>query len=555
MKVLAVLLLVFMAVALWFFSQNRKRIDAKIWESSTPPWQTDNGSIYEHLLKHISTESGTLSDEGDALPDEDEVFDEDGLRWVSGGMDGAFGHHGGAVRSGNVAKKLYSFLQKIILRANHKALEDFYNQLKEGRALDPLDSFLEKVVADRELMSGDSLHDFSIWLATQAPHREAVKAGIALLGVSGLDKDKGILQTLGTHEEFTLFSVVALSNSADDPEMEIFELAKKVKSWGRIQAVERLADTNNAEIKKWLLREGYKNSVMYEYTAFTCATAGELLSEISEEKVDTELLNGAGDLIDTLITGEGGPAEGVRDYEDGAKVTEHLLEHYQDRELSLDQYLVVGTISSFLSREDDWADLEENGWTSALRAKLLEVCKSLLHQPRFKSLVEQALQSDDDVEFHAASRGAQLLELDIWDRYFQRVKAGKSGWYYLMQSNDEDRIKKVVSLAEEVIPLEQIATGVGDSLGMGPEFKHHGDLDFVLQDLRRFPGLGWKLINAGLNSPVVRNRNMSIMAIGKWGKDYWRDDTEAKLESLLKIEPNEHTKELIEKILAGIPIE
>jgi hypothetical protein len=45
-----------------------------------------------------------------------------------------------------------------------------------------------------------------------------------------------------------------------------------------------------------------------------------------------------------------------------------------------------------------------------------------------------------------------------------------------------------------------------------------GALDFILQDLRRFPGKGRPLIRAGLQSPVVRNRNMTVRALAAWGR-------------------------------------
>ena len=50
-------------------------------------------------------------------------------------------------------------------------------------------------------------------LASQSRARNAVKLGIALLGlVKGAD-NRDLLMTLGRHEEFTLFSAVALANS------------------------------------------------------------------------------------------------------------------------------------------------------------------------------------------------------------------------------------------------------------------------------------------------------------------------------------------------------
>ena len=69
-------------------------------------------------------------------------------------------------------------------------------------------------------------------------------------------------------------------------------LATHVHGWGRVHLVERLESTNNAEIKEWLLRDGYKNSVMYEYLAYPCATTGGLLHALTNGG-DDGLLNAA----------------------------------------------------------------------------------------------------------------------------------------------------------------------------------------------------------------------------------------------------------------------
>jgi hypothetical protein len=119
------------------------------------------------------------------------------------------------------------------------------------------------------------------------------------------------------------FCAVALSNLSNDPEPSLWRLARNVNGWGRIHVVERLAQTENPEIKNWLLREGYRNSVMYEYLAYTCAVAGGLLSALSEDTVDRELLTSTGEILAALIAG--GPAENIDDYEDGALAVEMFL--------------------------------------------------------------------------------------------------------------------------------------------------------------------------------------------------------------------------------------
>ena len=108
-------------------------------------------------------------------------------------------------------------------------------------------------------------------LATESPDREPVKFGIALLGLFGQQNDEELLQTLGLHDEFSYSCAVALANSAQDRDGALWALAQHTHGWGRIHVVERLADTTNAEIKDWLIRDGFRNSIMYEYLACICA--------------------------------------------------------------------------------------------------------------------------------------------------------------------------------------------------------------------------------------------------------------------------------------------
>jgi hypothetical protein len=120
-----------------------------------------------------------------------------------------------------------------------------------------------------------------------------------------------------------------------------------------------------------------------------------------------------------------------------------------------------------------------------------------------------------------------------------------------MQTDDPVRIVRVIEFAEEILPLAEIATGPADELVLGLEFKSHQALDFVLQDLQRFPGKGWILIKAGLQSPVVRNRNMALMALAAWDRKNWQEDTEFLLKKVLEREPNDETRKLIRKVLAS----
>ncbi len=119
----------------------------------------------------------------------------------------------------------------------------------------------------------------------------------------------------------------ALSPSArlfrEEAETEIWNLAKAVYGWGRINAVQYLAETTVPEIKEWMLREGFRNHVLDEYLAYTCATTGGLRQALGRPTVDPNLLAASVDLLIALINAE--PGEGIMDYPDGPVVCLSLL--------------------------------------------------------------------------------------------------------------------------------------------------------------------------------------------------------------------------------------
>ena len=88
-------------------------------------------------------------------------------------------------------------------------------------------------------------------------------------------------------------------------------------------------------------------------------------------------------------------------------------------------------------------------------------------------------------------------------------------------------------------------------MGLGSGWEDHHNLDFVIQDLSRFPGKGWPLIRAGIHSPVIRNRHMALRALSPWGMQNWPDDAQALLEQAQSEEPDEDVKTEIETLLAG----
>jgi hypothetical protein len=411
------------------------------------------------------------------------------------------------------------------------------------------------LIVESRAIRADRLLALATWLAMNAPDRESVKIAMALLGLVADDQARAVLTTLAKHEEFTLYAVVAITNTLEEPDVALWELARSVDGWGRIQAIERLRDTQHPDIKAWLLREGYRNSVMFEYTALICAEAGDLVEALRAGRPDDPLFRGVGQIIDALICGQGGPAEGIDEFPAGAEAVRLFLNHIADRHrtLSMDDLLVVATIRQFLGNDEaDWTARQDLGWTPELRGSLRTQCDAVLEDPAWRSRVRDGLRSDDNEAFVQASRAAEELGIDAWPDHHDRLGKRPDDqwlWFQVCRTQDPERFRQVLTFAAKALPLQDIATGADTKMGLGAEFALHSVLDTILQGLRRFPGEGWQLIRAGLASPVIRNRNMALMALGSWGGDRWGPEVEPTLRRALAVEPHHEVRKLIEEVL------
>lgn len=515
------------------------------------PWESHRQSIYRFLSPYAQG-SEPLPESAEKLPDD--KTEEGELRWVAGGMDGAFGHHGGGGGTEETAEQLLVALSAAAESPTKGNMLKLYNLLKDASPLDYIDTLMEKLPQTSSL-SPQKVRDLMQWLAMESPDRNPVKCAIAVLAFFPSEENQALVSTLGLHEEFTLYSAVALHNMlpAESHESAFLALAKRVTGWGRIQLIERLPDELSDSTRDWLLREGYSNAVMAEYTAWDCATKGQLLTVLMSGKVDAGLISGIGDILSALIYG--GPARDIDDYADGALACHHYLALIrQSDDDNVRNLLAAGVIGSFVSdTEKDWESLQAQGWSADIRQKIDEDAQAILAQPKWRAVVERDLTVNNTHEFYLTTRAAKLLGIETWDVIFARQSAAaqENNWYELMQTDDPQRLERLLSLAESQFDLAAIATGPDTQPGVGYRYQQHNALDFILQDLNRFPGMGWKIIKTGLHSPVVRNRYMALNAIESWSSEQHPTELAGLLDRAIQLEPDEEIRERLEKLLAG----
>ena len=526
----------------------------QLHEPPSMPW--DRGpSILEFIRSHIVAGKPGLADGAETLPDEEQVSEGSDIRWSPGALDGVLMHHVGPGDSEEPIRRITELTVAYSAQPTAVNKAAVYEHIIDEGVVSIIDPVLEALLKEQGI-NQQRLYELAHSFVTEAPDREPVKFGIAVLGLFGRPDDLELFQTLGRHEEFTLFASVAIANSAEDAEASLWELAKNVSGWGRIHLVERLSETTDPKIKDWLLREGFRNSVEYGYLAATCARAGNLLAALTVDHADRDLLTAAGDILESLIAG--GPAEGIDDYEDARPVIESFLHHMESSAETVDDFLYIHAIDEYLGQDDSrWSQRYAAGWTPEVRKALRARADSILARPDWAEKVREQLDSDDQWEFYQADQAAEAIGVDSWEQHWRRLQDKPSDparWFYAAKRSDEHRIAQVVEYAEATLDLAAIATGPADELGLGPGFKQHSCLDFVLQELRRFPGQAATLIETGLKSPVVRNRNMATLALAQWPRERWPEHLERSLQEALQQEPKESVRDLMQKALRGEPL-
>jgi hypothetical protein len=214
------------------------------------PWDRQP-SILEFVRCHICPDKPGLTEEGYTLPDEEQINAGSEIRWAAGAMDGVATHHMLAGENDATVRRTVELALAYSRQPTATNKAAVYRHVIAERVVSIIDLVIEALLKESGI-GHDRLYELARSFVTEAPDREPVKFGLALLGLFRRPDDQELFQTLGRHEEFTLFCAVAIANASDDHDEALWTLARNVTGWGRIHVVERLAGTANPGIKNWL---------------------------------------------------------------------------------------------------------------------------------------------------------------------------------------------------------------------------------------------------------------------------------------------------------------
>lgn len=299
--------------------------------------------------------------EGFSLPAGEEIVE--GVSFADGALDGITIYHGNQRDDG-----LKRAAEAIAAANSHdfEAADALFLQVaKENQAICLADSIQAMVIDAKSELKAGNIYEYALWLIMQSENRECVKFGLILLELFDTDGNEELRQTvktIGLSDEFALFSIFVMRHWHDGND-QIFDLAKRVRGWGRVHAVEFL-EPATPEIKEWFLTEGVHNEVLPAYSALACWNKSGAL-QVLLSKPTYERFACVRDIVAGLL--DEGPVKGISELPNRDFAMLHFLEVAEKMPLTGEDYEVIRAIREYFART-----VAERGRVAFAARELLE---------------------------------------------------------------------------------------------------------------------------------------------------------------------------------------
>lgn len=505
----------------------------KIWDQGRP-------SILSVLQADAGQKGQLVKDPSLVLPDDKLINDGSSARFVAGGMDGVTSFHVRPQDNKAAVEQIMSCLRRLLDDPGASNARAFHEAINRRDLLQVVDQVLGEIRSD-DAIKQSKLNAVADWLLLNARDRQPLKFALAL---AQLNRDVPVLRDfiklIASHEEFALYGARALNANSPDPVGDVWELARHLNGWGRIHTVRLLAGCGDEQANRWILREGFRNSISNGYLVLDAARAGKLAKALGAHDVDDQLIDAACAILAELSAGDG-PGGGLEDYEDWFEATSALLDHVGGRPCRLDRMREVSLIRGWLAETSGYMMEDEEPSRSAVE-QLTVKADSYLQAGQSAGLIEEGLKSADEQTFNLAVSLARKQDMDIWEELLERYGNDPySGeWYHLMQTGDAKRLSRVIARAQALFDdnPDIIRSGEGPVIALVLRY-----FDMVVQELRHHPGKGWPLVKAALTSDILRDRAMAYQALAAWPRERWPKEAKTAVREALEREPDDKLRQ------------
>ena len=532
-----------------FISCNKKSNDISK-EKENKQLETKDLSIYE-LIKNSIQNNGELPEDFKLPPK-----DPNGVPWADGAMDGVYIYH----TVGN--EEDIEPLKNIVFQISEGKFEEAETNLDklDFSMVSRTNSLLSWIIQEQKQINIDNLCEFTISQLSTSKNIEVIKFCLCVLEIIKLETEKDTIEKvkiLALSDEFTLYCLNILKNLKNSNE-EIFEIAKKVKGWGRIYSVKYLKVTND-EIKEWILEEGCHNYIIPAYTAYTCAKKINLVEILNEDKISNKKFNDISYLMNALLDEEA--ITGISNLEDRELLIERYLEKAKTLASTEEDYYAVITLKEYIKNNKE------------INNELIKICDEILNSENTRNNVKELLKEGYGYNI------AKYLGIDI-DKYILEYLQDNplKNPYIVFNISERENMKKLVSLIEKKLTLEKLeGTPTDKFYSKNEKNKEYIFLDTIIKKLgnfgrtegkfvvsvypvdptasmdepENFIGIGENLIICALNSPYVDIRYGAVNTLESWKEKGYILSNEIieNMKNLEKLEVDEELKIKLNELL------
>ncbi|WDD88118.1 hypothetical protein [Fusobacterium nucleatum] len=321
--------------------------------------ETKDLSIFELIKTSIQT-NGELPEDFRLPPKEP-----NGIPWADGAMDGVYIYH----TVGN--EEDIEDLKNIVFQISKGKFEEAQTNLDklDFSMISRTNSVLNWIIQEQKQINLNNLYEFASSQLVTTKNIEAIKFCLSVLAIMNVETDEETMEKvkiLALSDEFTLYCLnifVKLENSNE----EIFEIAKKVKGWGRVHSIACLEATND-EIKEWILEEGCHNYVLPAYTAYACAKEINLIEILNQDKISSKKFNDISYLMNALL--DETAITGISALEDRELLIERYLEKAKTLSSTEEDYEAVRLIKEYVENSEE------------INNKFINICDEILNSKK-----------------------------------------------------------------------------------------------------------------------------------------------------------------------------
>ena len=524
-----------------FISCNKKTNDI-LKEKENKQLETKDLSIYE-LIKNSIQNNGELPEDFKLPPK-----DPNGVPWADGAMDGVYIYH----TVGN--EEDIEPLKNIVFQISEGKFEEAETNLDklDFSMVSRTNSLLSWIIQEQKQINLNNLYEFASSRLVTTKNIEVIKFCLSVLAIMNVETDAETIEKvkiLALSDEFTLYCLnifVKLENSNE----EIFEIAKKVKGWGRVHSIGYLEVTND-EIKEWILEEGCHNDVLPAYTAYTCAKKINLVEILNEDKISNKKFNDISYLMNALL--DESAITGMSALEDRELLIERYLEKAKTLSSTEDDYSAVMTLKEYIKNNKE------------INNDLIKICDKILNSEKTRNNVKELLKEGYGCNI------AKYLGIDT-DKYILEYLQNNplKNPYIIFNISERENMEKLVSFIEKNLTLEKLKGAPTDKFyPKNEENKEYIFLDTIIRKLGNFKrternfvvslypveptasmdkpenfiGIGENLIICALNSPYVDIRYGAVNTLESWKEKGYILSNEI-IENIKKLEKLEVDEEL-----------